>query len=103
MSKLKDERVDFLFRAILSLKDEEECYRFFEDLCTLTEVREMAKRMHAARMLYHGEIYTAVGEATGLSTATISRVSRCIKDGNDGYTAVLARLEAEEQGKTDNG
>lgn len=92
MSKIKDEKLDFLFRAILSLKNEEECYNFFEDLCTVAELLEMSRRMLAAKMLHENHIYSEIAEVTGLSTATISRVSRCLKYGNDGYTAVLDRI-----------
>ena len=92
MSKIKDEKLDFLFRAILSLKNEEDCYNFFQDLCTVPELLEMSRRMLAAKMLHENHIYSEIAEATGLSTATISRVSRCLKYGNDGYTAVLDRI-----------
>lgn len=92
MSKMKDEKLDFLFEAILSLETVEECYNFFEDLCTVAELLEMSKRMHAAKMLYENHIYSEIAEATGLSTATISRVSRCLKYGKDGYVTVLNRV-----------
>ncbi len=88
----RDEKTDFLFRAILSLDNLEECYRFFEDLCTISEIQEMAKRIIAAKMLQDNYIYTEIAEKTGLSTATISRVNRCLKYGNDGYTTVLDRV-----------
>ncbi len=89
---LRDEKTDFLFRAILSLDNIDECYRFFEDLCTISEIQEMAKRMIAAQMLRDNYIYTEIAEKTGLSTATISRVNRCLKYGNDGYITVLDRI-----------
>ncbi|NLK39784.1 MAG: TrpR-like protein, YerC/YecD [Clostridiales bacterium] len=92
MSKMKDEKLDFLFQGILSLKNVEECYNFFEDLCTVAELLEMSKRMLAAKMLYENHIYSEIAEVTGLSTATISRVSRCLKYGKDGYTTVLGRI-----------
>ena len=91
--KLRDEQTDALFRAILSLTDMRECYAFFEDLCTVSEITEMAKRLTAARMLNNNYIYTEIAEKTGLSTATISRVNRCLKYGSEGYAAVLPRLE----------
>ncbi len=91
--KIKDERIDFLFEGILSLNSVEECYDFFEDLCTIAEIQEMSKRMHAAKMLYNNSVYTEVSEETGLSTATISRVNRCLKYGTDGYVNVLERLK----------
>ena len=93
------EEKDFLFECILSLSTVEECYGFFEDLCTPKEIEEMSKRMKAAKMLSDGKIYTEVAEKTGLSTATISRVSRCIKDGDEGYTAVLERMKNEAEAK----
>ena len=92
-SKLKDEKTDFLFRAILELDSLEECYNFFEDLCTISEIQEMAKRITAAKMLNENYIYSDIAEQTGLSTATISRVNRCLKYGNDGYSEILSRLE----------
>ena len=94
-SKLKSKEVDALFSAILSLKSTEECYAFFEDLCTLQEVREMAKRLRAAKLLEEGVVYTKIAQLTGLSTATISRVNRCLKDGAGGYRAVLKNSEEQ--------
>ena len=81
-----------LYEALLLLKTPEECYAFFEDLCTISEIQEMAKRIIAAKMLQDNYIYTEIAEKTGLSTATISRVNRCLKYGNDGYTTVLDRV-----------
>lgn len=89
----RDENTDFLIKAILSLKDSDECYDFLEDLCTVAELNEMSRRMTAAKMLYSNKIYTEIAEKTGLSTATISRVNRCLKYGNDGYLKILQRLE----------
>ncbi|MBO5273931.1 MAG: helix-turn-helix domain-containing protein [Clostridia bacterium] len=91
--KIMDERINFLFKAILSLRTEEECYNFFEDLCTVAELQEMSERLQAAKMLNDNFIYTEIAERTGLSTATISRVNRCLKYGNDGYITALERLE----------
>ncbi len=88
----RPEQTDFLFRAILSLNNIEECRAFFSDLCTVSELREMAKRLEAARMLDENRIYADVARETGLSSATISRVNRCLKYGSDGYAAVLPRL-----------
>ncbi len=96
MSKLKNDEVDGLFRAILSLKDEEECYRFFEDLCTIHELQSLAQRLAVARQLDSGMTYASIAESTGASTATISRVSRCLGYGADGYKRVLERLKEEE-------
>ena len=95
--KIKDERIDFLFEGILSLNSVEECYDFFEDLCTIAEIQEMSKRMHAAKMLYNISVYTEVSEQTGLSTATISRVNRCLKYGSDGYLSVLEKIEKKRR------
>ena len=95
-SKIKDENTDFLFDAILQLQSKEECYQFFEDLCTVSELREMAKRLTAARMLNNNYIYSDISEKTGLSTATISRVNRCLKYGNDGYAEILRRLDRKK-------
>jgi len=92
-----DERIEFLFRGILTLKTPEECRAFFEDICTVKEISEMSRRLCAAKMLDENKVYTEIAEATGLSTATISRVNRCLKYGSDGYSRVLARLAEEEQ------
>ena len=95
-SKIKDEKLDFLFQAILTLETVEDCYSFFEDLCTVSELQEMSRRLQAAVMLRAGHIYTDIAEKTGLSTATISRVNRCLKYGDGkGYLTVLDRLEKE--------
>ena len=87
-NKLKDELTDQLFKAILSLKTEEECYQFFEDVCTVSEIKAMAQRLEVARMLDEGCIYDEIVEKTGASTATISRVKRCLVYGADGYRNV---------------
>ena len=83
---------------MLTLEDVEECYSFFEDLCTIPELKEMSRRMAAAKMLRENKVYSEIAELTGLSTATISRVNRCIKYGNDGYNKAFERLEAKEKG-----
>ena len=90
--KLKDKLTDQLFSAILTLKTEEECYQFFEDICTISELRAMAQRLEVARMLKAGHIYDEIVSATGASTATISRVKRCLNYGADGYTTILERI-----------
>lgn len=94
--KIRDEQTDSLFRAVLSLNNIDECYAFFEDLCTVSELREMAKRLTAARMLNNNYIYSDISDKTGLSTATISRVNRCLKYGNDGYAEILRRLDRKK-------
>lgn len=91
-----DENTEYLFEAILKLQSVEECRAFFDDLCTVAEVREMSRRMFAARLLNGNAVYTEVTEQTGLSTATISRVNRCLKYGSDGYKTVLDRMESEK-------
>lgn len=91
-SRLKNEKLDYLFRGILTLETLDDCYSFFEDLCTVSELQEMSRRMHAARMLRNNCVYTEIAARTGLSTATISRVNRCLKYGTDGYNKVLDAL-----------
>ena len=91
-SKIKSEQVDRLFRAVLSLKDEEECYRFFEDLCTFNELQAMAQRMEVAALLAEGRTFAQISELTGVSSATITRVNRCIGYGAGGYKIVLERM-----------
>ncbi len=92
--KLKDETTDLLFKAILSLKSIEECYAFFEDICTVAELKSLAQRLHVAMMLQQGKTYTEICETTGVSTATISRVNRSLEYGADGYKTVLDHLAA---------
>ena len=84
MSDLHSEAADKLFDAILALKDREECYRFFEDLCTITEMQAMSQRFHVARLLRQGLVYNEVGRLSGASSATISRVRRNILDNEAG-------------------
>jgi len=95
-SKIKDELTDKLFEAILLLKNIEECYNFFEDICTVSEIKAMAQRLEVAKMLEAGYTYMDISEKTGASTATISRVNRCLNYGSDGYRTVLRRLEGKE-------
>ena len=87
--KIRTEAVDYLFSAILSLENKEECYTFFEDICTISELKAMAQRLEVARMLDEGCIYETIVEKTGASTATISRVKRCLVYGADGYNSVM--------------
>lgn len=95
-SKLKDEMTDKLFEAILLLKNIEECYNFFEDICTVAEIKALAQRLDIARMLRAGKTYTDISEATGASTATISRINRALNYGADGYKTILDRLAGEK-------
>ncbi len=96
MEKLHTKDVDTLFKAILSLETVEECYKFFEDACTVKEILEIAQRLRAAKMLRSGANYTEVCKETGMSTATISRVSKCLEYGGGGYSIVLERLDDED-------
>ncbi|WP_366922847.1 YerC/YecD family TrpR-related protein [Metallumcola ferriviriculae] len=98
-SKLKDPFVDELFRAILTLKTEEDCYRFFEDICTIAELKAIAQRLAVAKMLQGNRTYTDIAEQTGASTATISRVKRSLNYGADGYKIVLDRMDGREREK----
>lgn len=91
--KLKNSMNDQLFKAILSLTTLEECYAFFEDICTVNELKSLSQRLHVAYMLQAGESYDKIVEQTGASTATISRVKRCLLYGADGYQLVLDRIE----------
>lgn len=92
-SKLKSEEMDLLFSAILTLKDIDECYRFFEDVATINEIKALAQRIHVAKLLSEKKTYTEIAEVTGASTATISRVNRCVNYGSDGYNTVLERIK----------
>ena len=85
--------MDSLFQAIMQLETIEECSNFFEDLCTISELRAMEQRFQVAAMLDEGRIYSDIAKETGASTATISRVNRCLQYGNDGYSLVLDRLK----------
>ena len=94
-SKLKDAHMDELFEGVLFLTSVEECYNFFEDLCTITELRAMAQRFQVAKMLDDGQIYSDIVKETGASTATISRVNKCLIYGTDGYRMVLDRAKGK--------
>ena len=96
MSKnIHTEAVDQLFEAILCLKNREECYTFFEDVCTINEPLSLSQRFEVAKMLREKKTYLEISEKTGASTATISRVNRSLTYGNDGYEMVFKRLEKE--------
>lgn len=98
-SKLKDPSVDFLFQAILSLKTPEECYAFFEDLCTVPEIKAMSQRLIVAHMLSNKIVYSDIVAETGASTATISRVNRSLHYGCDGYELVFQRMRESTEEK----
>lgn len=97
MSKqIRTEAVEHLFEAVLQLRDKEECYRFFEDVCTINELLSLSQRFEVARMLTENKTYLEIAEQTGASTATISRVNRSLNYGNDGYSMVFSRLEKNQ-------
>ena len=91
-SKIKDEAIDKLFEAILTLKSVEECYAFFEDVCTVNEIKALAQRLEVAKMLEEKMTYQEIQQETHASTATISRVNRCLSYGSDGYKLILDRV-----------
>ncbi|MEE1032243.1 MAG: YerC/YecD family TrpR-related protein [Ruminococcus sp.] len=95
--KIHTEAVDHLFEAILCLQSKEECYTFFEDVCTINELLSLSQRFEVARMLRKKNTYLEISEKTGASTATISRVNRSLIYGNDGYELVFNRLEKNEE------
>ena len=100
--KIRTEEVDHLFEAILCLKNKEECYTFFEDVCTINELLSLSQRFEVAKMLTDKRTYLDISEKTGASTATISRVNRSLNYGNDGYEMVFSRMkEKETAGKTE--
>ena len=92
MAAIHTQEVDTLFDAILSLQTREECYKFFEDALTTREILDIAQRLKAAEMLKNGKSYTEVCQATGMSTATISRVSKALESGVGGYEIVMNRI-----------
>lgn len=92
LKKLNDRTVEQLFEAILTLESVEECYVFFEDLCTVNEIQSLSQRLEVARMLRKGHTYNQIEQETGASTATISRVKRCLNYGSGGYAMSLERL-----------
>ena len=95
-SKIKDENTDFLFDAILQLQSKEECYQFFEDLCTVSALKALSQRIVVAKMLSDKRVYSDIVAATGASTATISRVNRSLIYGCDGYDMVFSRLDKKK-------
>ncbi len=98
--KLKDEHMDDLFNAILKLENLDDCYSFFEDLCTVLELKSLSQRMQVAKMLVAKNVYSDIVAQTGASTATISRVNRTLNYGCDGYALVFDRMNIETP-KTD--
>ena len=88
---------DALFDAILSLKDKEECYQFFDDLCTIKEIADMSQRLEAAKLLLAGKTYEQIVKSAEISTATISRINRCIQYGTGGYQAIIERVRSRQE------
>lgn len=95
-SKIKSEEMDLFFNAILKLENIDECYKFFEDVATINEIKSLAQRILVAKLLSEKKTYTEIAEVTKASTATISRVNRCLNYGSDGYTLVLSRLKEDK-------
>lgn len=100
--KIRNDNTDRLLKAILLLENVDECYRFFEDICTIAEIKALAQRLEVAKMLRDKKTYTEICEATGASTATISRVNRSLNYGADGYRTILDRLDLSENVKNKN-
>ena len=102
--KVRNEQTDMLIDAVISLCDREDAYRFFEDLCTIPEIRSISQRLAVAALLRKGETYQKIVEETGASTATISRVNRALTYGADGYNRILNRMQADpaESGLSDS-
>ena len=96
MKNYKDENLDILFKAVMSLESLEECYAFFDDLCTVTELKSLAQRFEVARLLDEKCVYTDIAEKTGASSATISRVNRALLYGSSGYKGVIDKMKGKE-------
>ncbi len=92
-SKFKREDIDELFKAILLLENEEDCYRFFEDICTINEIHSIAQRLQVARLLSENKTYSEIEGITKASTATISRINKCLVYGSDGYRRIIEKLD----------
>lgn len=95
-SRLKRDDIDELFKAVLSLEDIEDCYRFFEDICTINEIHAISQRLQVAKYLSQKKTYNEIEELTSASTATISRINKCLVYGADGYKRVLKKLADQE-------
>lgn len=92
-SKLNNPELDLFFEAVLKLEDIDECYNFFEDVATINELKALSQRLYVAKMLKDKKIYNEIAEKTGASTATISRVNKCLNYGTNGYNTILDRLD----------
>lgn len=95
IEKLRGKALDELFDAVLTLETREECYRFFDDLCTVNELQSLSQRLQVAKMIKQGYTYATIEKESGASTATISRVKRSLQWGNDAYTMILDRMNIE--------
>ncbi len=95
-NKIKEENMDFLIDAVLTLETKDECLHFFEDLCTIPELKAMSQRLQVARMLSENIVYSEIVEKTGASTATISRVNRSLIYGTEGYMSIFNKLKKQE-------
>ncbi len=93
MNKIQKPEIDRLFKVITQFETTEECSRFFEDICTIKEIQDMSQRLEVARMLNCNMSYAEISKATGASTATISRVNKCLIYGSDGYKTALTKME----------
>ena len=96
-SRIRSEQADLLMKAMLKLQSDEDAYRFFEDLCTVPELKAMSQRLVVAKMLSDGRVYSDIVEATGASTATISRVKRSLEYGCDSYSMIFDRMTEEQK------
>ncbi|MBR5316198.1 MAG: TrpR-like protein YerC/YecD [Firmicutes bacterium] len=96
-SKFKRDDIDELFDAVLTLEDREDCYRFFEDICTINEIHAITQRLQVAKLLSQKKTYSEIEEITKASTATISRINKCLVYGADGYKRVLERLDNQNK------
>ncbi|MBQ9807773.1 MAG: TrpR-like protein, YerC/YecD [Ruminococcus sp.] len=97
IDKIRSDSMDLLFEAILTLETVDDCYKFFDDLCTSIELKAFAQRLQVAKLLDEHRVYNSIVTETGASTATISRVNRSLKDGNDGYEMVFERLAGKSR------
>lgn len=96
MKNIKTDSIKNFYKALLSLENEEECSLFFDDICTIKELQDIAQRLEVAKMLKDGKNYQTISAQIGASTATISRVNRCLLYGNGGYETILARIEEND-------
>ena len=99
MAIIHNEATDRLFKTILNLETMDDCYSYFDDLCTVKELQDMAQRLETAILLDNGENYQNISEKVGISTATIGRVSKCLKYGSGGYRSAIDKLSLEDQDK----